>query len=87
MTQLPTIRLFSELYFVDNRLKQLRHTEDPHDYIEFSEFGAMLQLSALSIKHSGGAEAHSELTKTLLRQATDLSLIHILSFFPLGLML
>jgi hypothetical protein len=31
----------------------------------------MVQLATLSIRHSGGAEAHPELTRTLFQQATD----------------
>lgn len=71
MTSLPTITLFNSTYFVDNRLRQLRNTSDPHDFMDFTEFETMVQLATLSIRHSGGAEAHPELTKTLFRQASE----------------
>lgn len=74
MTQpnrLPTIRLFDTDYFVDNRLQQLRNTQDPHDFMTFSEFETMVQLAALSIRHSGGAETHPKLATTLFQQASD----------------
>lgn len=61
---LTTIRLFETDYFVDNRLQQLRNVQDPHDFMEFSEFETMIQLATLSVRHSGGAEAHPELTKS-----------------------
>lgn len=71
MTQLPTIALFNATYYVDIRLRQLRNTNDPHDFMDFSEFETMVQLATLSIRHSGGAEAHPELTEALFRQASD----------------
>jgi hypothetical protein len=67
--RLPTIRLFDTDYFVDNRLHQLRNAQDPHDFMSFSEFETMVQLATLSIRHSGGAEAHPELTQQLYAQA------------------
>lgn len=66
---LTTIRLFETDYFVDNRLQQLRNVQDPHDFMEFSEFETMIQLATLSVRHSGGAEAHPELTQKLYAQA------------------
>lgn len=71
MHELPTITLFEDTYYVDKRLRQLRNTKNPHDFMEFSEFETMIQLATLSIRHSGGADAHAELTKTLFRQASD----------------
>lgn len=70
-TCLPTIRLFGTDYFVDNRLQQLRNAQDPHDFMSFSEFETMVQLATVSIRHSGGAEAHPKLAKTLFQQASD----------------
>jgi hypothetical protein len=71
MSQLPTIQLFDELYYVDRRLRQLRNTTDPHDFIEFDDFETSLKLAAISIRQDGGEEKHRDLWQRLMQQARD----------------
>ncbi len=35
--RLPVVKMDGKSYFVDERLKQYRNTEDPHDFIEFEK--------------------------------------------------
>lgn len=35
--QLPIMRIGRKRYYVDERLRQLRNVEDPHDFISFCE--------------------------------------------------
>jgi len=71
MSQLPTIQLFDHLYYVDRRLRQLRNTADPHDFIEFDAFETSLKLAAISIRQDGGEEKHKDLWQRLMQQARD----------------
>lgn len=71
MSELPTIQLFDDTYYVDRRLRQLRNAHDPHDCIDFDEFETSLKLAVISIRHSGGIEQHKALYERLLRQARD----------------
>jgi len=33
--ELPTVTIGGQEYFVDDRLRQLRNVENPHDFIDF----------------------------------------------------
>jgi hypothetical protein len=35
--QLPTIEYKGKKYFRDDRLRQIRNVENPHDYVDFEE--------------------------------------------------
>jgi len=35
--QLPTIEYKGKKYFRDDRLRQIRNVDNPHDYIEFED--------------------------------------------------
>lgn len=37
--QLPIIELNGKHYFRDDRLRQIRNVENPHDFMDFSEAG------------------------------------------------
>ena len=37
VTQLPIIIYKGKKYFRDDRLRQIRNVENPHDFIDFSE--------------------------------------------------
>lgn len=37
--RLPTIEINGKTYYVDNRLRQYRNVENPHDFINMDEEG------------------------------------------------
>ena len=36
--ELPQIQIAGKTYYADERLRQLRNIENPHDYIDFDEY-------------------------------------------------
>ncbi|HSV48936.1 MAG TPA: hypothetical protein VLH35_01355 [Candidatus Acidoferrales bacterium] len=48
MAELPIIKLGRKRYYYDARLKQLRNTKKPHDYIDLTEIEVTLLYSAFN---------------------------------------
>ena len=38
MRELKKLRIGNKIYYLDNRLKQLRNIENPHDFIDLNQF-------------------------------------------------
>ena len=69
--QLPVLEIAEGRFFVDKRLNEMRHVDDPHHAIDLNAFQIELMDMARHLGRKGGMERVPAMVEALIKRAED----------------